>query len=76
MLLSFFVDKAMDFCYNGNMTQTEFAKKLGIARPYLNAILRKKRKGSVRLCEEISREFNIDFFELRPDLKELIKKHL
>lgn len=58
------------------ITQKEIATRLGVKREYINAILRGKRKGSVRLTEKISELTGIPFFELRPDLKKLLVKHL
>jgi transcriptional regulator with XRE-family HTH domain len=56
--------------------QIELAKELNIPRTYLNGILRGKRKPGIKLAEKISKELDIPFFELRPDLKELLKSHL
>ena len=58
------------------MTQGELAKSLGIDRTYLNGILRGKRQPSVELAEKISLMTGKPFFDLRPDLKKLIKQYL
>jgi transcriptional regulator with XRE-family HTH domain len=60
----------------GVPTQKEIAKKLGITRIYLNYILNKKMRPGIVLAEKISKELNIPFFELRPDIKELYKEHM
>jgi transcriptional regulator with XRE-family HTH domain len=57
-------------------TQKEIAKKLGITRIYLNYILNKKMRPGIVLAEKISKEFNIPFFDLRPDIKEKYKEHM
>ncbi len=57
-------------------TQKETAKKLGITRIYLNYILNHKMRPSVPLAEKISKELNIPFYDLRPDLRELARKHI
>jgi len=61
---------------NKKLTQQEIAKKLGVKREYINSILRGKRKGSIRLTERLSELTGIPFFDLRPDLKTLLKKYL
>lgn len=58
------------------MKQGELAKKLNIDRAYLNGILRKKRQPSIKLAEEICKLTGMNFFDLRPDLKRLMKEHL
>jgi transcriptional regulator with XRE-family HTH domain len=58
------------------MTQSELAKQLGIDRAYLNGILRGKRFPGVKLAEKISQITGKNFFDLRPDLKKLMKEHL
>ncbi len=58
------------------MTQGELAKTLGIDRTYLNGILRGKRYPGVELAKKISQITGKPFFDLRPDLKKLIKEYL
>jgi len=58
------------------MKQTELAKILKIDRAYLNGILRLKRQPSVKLAEKICKLTGKNFFDLRPDLKRLMKEHL
>jgi len=57
-------------------TQKETAKKLNITRIYLNYILNHKMRPGVLLAEKISKELGIPFFELRPDIKNIYKKHM
>ena len=58
------------------MKQEELAKKIGISRTYLNGILRGKRTPSIELAKRISKVADKDFFDLRPELKKLIKEFL
>ena len=58
------------------MNQTELAKELKIDRSYLNGILRGKRFPGVKLAEKICKLTGRNFFDLRPDLKKLMKEHL
>jgi transcriptional regulator with XRE-family HTH domain len=58
------------------MTQSDLAKQLGIDRAYLNGILRGRRLPGVRLAERICKVTGKNFFDLRPDLKRLMKEHL
>ena len=58
------------------MTQEKLAKKIGISRTYLNGILKGKRTPSVKLAKRISKVTGKDFFDLRPELKKLIKQFL
>ncbi len=58
------------------MNQSELAKQLGIDRAYLNGILRGKRFPSVKLAEKIVKLTGRNFFDLRPDLKRIMKEHL
>ena len=58
------------------LTQKETAKKLGITRVYLNYILNHKMTPGIRLAEKISKELGIPFFDLRPDIKNIYKKHM
>ena len=57
------------------MTQGELANKLGIDRTYLNGILRGKRQPSVKLAEKIEELTGKNFFDLRPDLRKIMKEH-
>jgi len=56
--------------------QDDLAKVLGISRSYLNGVLRKKRKPSLKLAEKISKLRNIKVTDLRPEILENIKKYL
>ncbi len=58
------------------MTQGELANKLGIDRTYLNGILKGKRIPGVELAKKIVELTGKDFFDLRPDLKKLLKEYL
>lgn len=58
------------------MTQDALAKKLGIDRTYLNGIIRRKRQPSIKLAEKICELTGMNFFDLRPDLKKIIKEYL
>ncbi len=58
------------------MTQTILAKKLGIPRTYLNGILRGKRQPGVNLAKKITKLTGKPFFDLRPDLRKLMKEYL
>ena len=58
------------------MTQDQLAQKIGISRTYLNGILREKRTPGVNLAKRISKVTGKDFFEMRKDLKKLIKELL
>ena len=58
------------------MKQLGLAKKIGISRTYLNGILKGKRVPSVELARKISKITGKDFFEMRKDLKKLIKELL
>jgi transcriptional regulator with XRE-family HTH domain len=58
------------------MNQSNLAKDLSISRTYLNGILRGKRKPGVKLAKKISQITGKPFFDLRPDLKRLIKDYL
>lgn len=58
------------------MKQSELAEKLGIDRTYLNGILRGKRRPGIELARKINKIIGKDFFEMRSDLKKLIKEFL
>ncbi len=58
------------------MKQKELAKKIGISRTYLNGILNGKRIPGVSLAEKIEKLTGKKFFDLRPDLKKIMKDHL
>ncbi len=58
------------------MNQTELAQKIGISRTYLNGILRGKRTPGIILAKKIVKITRKDFFDMRPDLKKLIKEFL
>lgn len=62
--------------HNEGMKQLELAKKLGIDRTYLNGILRGKRIPGIELAKRINELTGKDFFEMRPDIKKLIKELL
>lgn len=56
------------------MKQNDLAKKIGISRTYLNGILRGKRSPGIELAKRISKITGKNFFEMRVDLKKLIKE--
>ena len=58
------------------MKQSELAEKLGIDRTYLNGILRGKRVPGIELAKKISKITGKDFFEMRKDIKKLLKELL
>lgn len=58
------------------MKQSELAKKIGISRTYLNGILKGKRTPGIELAKKINKIVGKDFFEMRSDLKKLIKEYL
>ena len=58
------------------MKQNILAKKIGISRTYLNGVLRGKKIPSIELAKRISKITGKDFFDLRPELKKLIKEFL
>ncbi len=58
------------------MKQSELAKKIGISRTYLNGILKEKRIPGIELAKRISKITGKDFFEMRKDIKKLIKELL
>jgi len=58
------------------MKQEGLAKKIGISRTYLNGILKGKRIPSIELAKRVSKITGKDFFDLRPELKKLIKEFL
>jgi len=58
------------------MNQKELAQKIGISRTYLNGILKGKRTPGIKLAKKINKITGKDFFEMRPDLKKLIKEYL
>jgi transcriptional regulator with XRE-family HTH domain len=60
------------------MTQGELAQKYGIARSYLNGIVRGKRKPGLSLARKMSRDPDIGktLMQLRPDLRELLREIL
>jgi len=62
--------------YNEGMKQSELAQKLGIDRTYLNGILRGKRIPGIELAKKISKITGKDFFEMRKDIKKLLKELL
>jgi len=58
------------------MTQEKLAYKLGVSRQYLNGVLRGKIKPSIRLAKEINKLIGKPFFDLRPDLRKLMREYL
>ena len=58
------------------MKQSKLAKKIGISRTYLNGILRNKRTPSINLAKKIVKLTGKNFFEMRPDIKKLVKEFL
>ena len=58
------------------MKQSELAKKIGISRTYLNGILKGKRIPGIELAKKISKITGKDFFEMRKDIKKLLKELL
>ena len=58
------------------MNQTELAERIGISRTYLNGILNGTIKPSIETAKKISKLTGKPFFELRPDLKKLVKEYL
>jgi len=58
------------------LKQREIAEKIGISRTYLNGILRGRRTPSVKLARKICKMTGMDFFDLRPELKKIIREFL
>jgi len=56
------------------MNQKEIAKKLKIQRTYLNSILNGRRRPSIQLAKKISKITGTKLFDMRPDLKKLLKE--
>ena len=61
---------------NETIKQKDLAKALGIHRTYLNGILKGKRRPGVKLAKRITDMTGKNFFEMRPDLRSLIKEYL
>lgn len=55
-------------------TQREAAKKLGVSFQHLNAVIKKRVRGSVELAIGIEELLGIPADELRPELKPLRKQ--
>ena len=58
------------------MTQKTLAKTLGVHHVYLNAVLKGRAVPSVSLARKLAKITGKPFFELRPDLKKLVKEFL
>ena len=72
------LDKKHGICNIISMTQGELAKKYGISRQYLNGVLRGRIIPSIKLAEKMAQDPEIgrSFFELKPQLKELLRRYI
>jgi len=57
------------------MNQTQEAKRLGITRQYLNAIMNHRMRPGIKLAKKISEFYGIPFLDLRPDVRAMIETY-
>ena len=61
---------------NKGFTLETLSKKIGCSKSMLSYVEKGKRRPGFLIAEKISKALNIPFYDLRPDLREIIRKHI
>jgi len=60
---------------NKGFTLETLSKKIGCSKSFLSYLENGKRLAGTKIATKISKELEIPFFKLRPDIQSLYKKH-